>query len=194
MHVLQLSARIVDCGEASEPVNRVTQELSELADAVALVESFSHGVAVHTGDGLVVVDASEATTGAAVVEAVRRWSADPLHTLVYTRGHVDHVGGSAAFVADAATRAGRPLAVIAHRAVPERFARYRATDRFNLAVNARQFGWLSGAGGLGIGGTGPFLPADVAEPTVTYDRSLTLEVGGEPVELHHERGETDDHT
>ncbi len=43
--LLGLSARIIDSGSADEAVNRVTQELSELADGVALVESFSHIVA-----------------------------------------------------------------------------------------------------------------------------------------------------
>jgi alkyl sulfatase BDS1-like metallo-beta-lactamase superfamily hydrolase len=194
MDILDLSARIVDSGWADVPVNRVTQELSELGDGLALVESFSHSAALATEEGLVVFDASGATTGTAVVAALRGWSPEPVHTLVYTHGHVDHVGGSGAFLADAAERRSRAPVVAAHRAVSERFARYRATEGWNVAINTRQFGWLAGRGGLGIGGGRRFLPDDVAAPTVTYDRTLTLEVGGETIELTHERGETDDHT
>ena len=72
--LLELSARIIDSGVADEPVNRITQELSEIADGVAVVESFSHVVAVRCGDSLAVFDASGSATGAPVVESLRRWT------------------------------------------------------------------------------------------------------------------------
>jgi hypothetical protein len=143
--LLELSSRIIDTGRADVPVNRVTQELSELGDGVAVVESFSHCVAVDTGDGLVCFDASGAHTGAAVVEALRGWRTDPVATLVYTHGHVDHVGGSGAFAADAQRRGHGPPQVVAHRAVQDRFDRYRRTDGWNQAINRRQFGGISPA-------------------------------------------------
>ena len=52
-HVLDLSARFIDSGRADGPPNRVSHELSELTDGVALVEAFSHVVTVRTDDGLV---------------------------------------------------------------------------------------------------------------------------------------------
>ncbi len=192
--LLELSARIVDSGTADEPVNRVTQELSELADGIAVVESFSHVVAFRTGDGLVLFDSSGVATGAAVVEALRGWSADPVRTLVYTHGHLDHVGGSAAFVADAERRGHARPVFVAQEQVRDRLARYRLTEGWNAAINARQFGWLRSSA-LGIGAErGRFLPDDVAEPDVTYRDTQRLEVGGTAFELHHGRGETDDHT
>lgn len=51
--VLELSARIIDSGLDFDPVTRMTQEMSEVADQVALVESFSHSIALRTGAGLV---------------------------------------------------------------------------------------------------------------------------------------------
>lgn len=47
--VLDLSARIIDSGLDFDPVSRMTQEVSEVADRVALAESFSHSVALRTG-------------------------------------------------------------------------------------------------------------------------------------------------
>ena len=193
--LLSLSARIIDSGVADEPTNRVTQLLSEVADGVAVVESFSHAVAFATDDGLVVFDASAVFTGAQVVESLRGWSTAAVRTLVYTHGHVDHVGGSGAFVADAADRGHLRPQVVAHANVPPRFDRYRTTDGWNTAINARQFGGVSNRS-LRLAGDGRarFLPDDVAAPDVTYDDRLALSVGGLDIELHHGRGETDDHT
>jgi alkyl sulfatase BDS1-like metallo-beta-lactamase superfamily hydrolase len=126
---------------------------------------------------------------------VRGWRTDAVDTIVYTHGHVDHVGGSGAFVADADARGHRRPSVVAHEAVLERFARYRRTNDFNLLVNRRQFGGVRPTHGLGIGGLGGrFLPDDAAEPDRTYDRRAGLRVGDVSLELHHALGETDDHT
>src|SRR4051794_24544163 len=102
--LLTLSSRIIDSGVPEDPQNRITQELSEVADGVAVVESFSHSILVRTDGGLVAFDASGVMTGTAVVQAVRGWSDQPLSHVVYTHGHADHVGGSGAFAADAAER------------------------------------------------------------------------------------------
>ncbi len=193
--LLSLSARIIDSGVVDEPVNRVTQELSEVADGIAVVESFSHAVALRTDEGLVVFDASAPFTGAQVVESLRGWSTAPVRTLVYTHGHVDHVGGSGAFVADAADRGHLRPQVVAHANVPPRFERYRATDGWNSAINLRQFGGTRDRSlRLAGEGRGRFLPDDVAAPDVTYDDRLAVSVGGVDIELRHGRGETDDHT
>lgn len=192
--LLELSARIIDSGVADQAVNRVTQELSEVRDDIAVIESFSHVVLVRTDAGLVAFDTSGAHTGAACVESLRGWSSEPVSHLVYTHGHVDHVGGSGAFVADAERRGAPAPQVVAHEAVADRFARYRRTDGWNLAINARQFGGVPAQLNLGIGGQQRFLPDDVAEPELTYRDQLRLDVGGLPIELRHARGETDDHT
>jgi alkyl sulfatase BDS1-like metallo-beta-lactamase superfamily hydrolase len=191
--LLSLSSRIVDAGVADVPTNRVTQELSELDDGVALVESFSHSAVIDSGDGLVVVDASGAATGPAVVAAVRRWSGAPVRTLVYTHGHVDHVGGSGAFEADRRAQGQPPIEVVAHAAVPARFARYRRTDGWNRAINLRQFGGISARHGMGLAGRGAFLGDDVLEPDRVVGDHATVTVGDVALELHHARGETDDH-
>src|SRR4051794_32194210 len=166
--LLALSARIIDSGVADEPVNRVTQELSEVGDGVAVVESFSHVVLFRTADGLVAFDTSGATTGEGCVASIRNWSTDRVSHLVYTHGHVDHVGGSGAFVADASARGEPRPIVLAHENVPARFDRYERTNGWNLAINQRQFGWLPSRSGLGIGAGRRFLPADVVAPDETF--------------------------
>ncbi len=196
--LLALSARIVDERVADEPVNRVTQELSEVADGIAVVESFSHVVALRTDAGLVLFDASGAATGAAVMAALRGWDAAPVEVLVYTHGHLDHVGGSPAVLADAERRGRRRPRVVGHERVLARLARYRQTAGWNARVNARQFGWLrpGTAGTTGLDVMTGFEPAlaGAVPPDETYVDELALDVGETPVVLHHGLGETDDHT
>ncbi len=97
--LLDISSRIIDSGVVDQMINRVTNELSELADDLAIVESFSHCVAFDSGDGLVCFDSSGVHTGEAVVAALKGWRPDRVSHLVYTHGHADHVGGSTYFAA-----------------------------------------------------------------------------------------------
>src|SRR4029079_19244675 len=116
--LLTLSSRIIDSGVAEDPHNRITQELSEVAADIAVVESFSHSIVVRTDGGLVAFDASGVATGPAVVEAIRGWSTDPVSHVISTHGHVDHVGGSGAFAADGADRGGERPIFLGHENVP----------------------------------------------------------------------------
>ena len=192
---VELSTRIIDSGDLDEPTNRVSNDLTEVTDGVSVVESFSHMVTFATDDGLVAFDASGVQSGAAVIESLRGWSTEPLHSLVYTHGHLDHVGGSGAVAADAEARGYAQPRVVGHANVAPRFQRYRDTNGFNLAINARQFGGISKRFGMDIGGDdAEFLPSETLWPDTTYDDHLEFEVGGLELELHHGRGETDDHT
>lgn len=192
-HPIELSTRLIDSGVADAAPNRVTQQLSELGDGIALVESFSHVAVVDSGDGLIAFDASGARTGAAVVDALRGWSQEPLSTLVYTHGHLDHVGGSPAFAADAAERAGRPLRVVGHERVNDRFDRYELTSGYNRAINLRQFGGAASTVAQSRSDR-PFLPEATLRPDLVYAEQLTQTVGALTLEFNHCLGETDDHT
>jgi alkyl sulfatase BDS1-like metallo-beta-lactamase superfamily hydrolase len=195
--LLDLSSRIIDGGLTDQPVNRVTNELSEVAADIAMVESFSHCVALRTDEGLVCFDSSGVATGQAVRESLRGWSDQRVSHLVYTHGHADHVGGSMFFADD------RPT-VVGHENVAVRLDRYDFTNNWNLIINHRQFGGVSGDLNLSVGDSDGltvqanpnarrFLPSATLRPDETFATTHAVQVGGVDIEMHHARGETDDH-
>jgi len=187
--LIALSAQIIDEGAAIQPI-RVNNQLSEIADGISLVESFSNVVAISTDEGLLLSDTSGALTAEAVVESLRAYTTKPLHTVLYTHGHVDHVGGAAAFVANAIELGHPRPRFVAHENLPARFARYQLTDGYNSVINQRQFGE---AARMSVGGERRFLPVGTPLPDLRFGDRLGLSVGGLRVELRHAKGETDDH-
>jgi alkyl sulfatase BDS1-like metallo-beta-lactamase superfamily hydrolase len=182
--LLERSARLISGAESlggRSPVSiGDTGDLVELADGVGFVESFANVAAIRNGGELLLVDVGSFLHAASVHAAVRRWTDAPLRTAVYTHGHVDHVGGIAAFEAEGTDP--RPV-VVAHERVPDRFERYRLTHGYNGVINQRQFRLAA-----------PLFPTDFRFPDVTYRDHTELRVGDVRVELHHDLGETDDHT
>ncbi len=182
--LLSASARYIDDGVYEGPAanNPMDSSFHEVTGDIGLVCAFSHVWALRAGGGLTVFDTSLPAFGEPAVRALRRWSDDPFRTIVYTHGHADHVGGAPAFLADADSRGDARPRLLAHENVPPRFERYAWTRGYNTVINERQFG----SGGL------PF-PADFVPPDETFADDHTLDLGDVTVEIHHDRGETDDH-
>lgn len=149
---------------------------AELGPGVGFMAAFANAAPIQTEDGLVLIDTSSMFHAGALHAAVRSWTQKPLHTAVYTHGHVDHMFGLAPFEAEGAVH------VIAHRLCPARFDRYRLTVGYNGIINARQFALPA-----------PLFPGEFRYPDQTFDDRLRLELGGRVIELFHDRGETDDH-
>jgi alkyl sulfatase BDS1-like metallo-beta-lactamase superfamily hydrolase len=139
--------------------------------------------AIRTGEGLVLVDAGSRETAEIVLKAIRTWDESPIHTVIYTHGHIDHTWG-ARLLDQEADANGRPRPrIVAHRGVTERFRRYDTTRGLNTNINGRQFNKV-----------GYEFPSDHRYPDETYDDSRDLTVGGVCFRLVHGRGETDDAT
>jgi alkyl sulfatase BDS1-like metallo-beta-lactamase superfamily hydrolase len=154
----------------------------EVADQTLFYNSFANVTAFGTNDGIVLVDAGTFAHMDLVFQAIRAWSKERVDTVIYTHGHVDHVFAVPRFSAEAKERGWPPPRVIGHEAVGPRFDRYILTAGYNTVINQRQFSmpikW----------------PTSYTYPDTTYDKSMTISVGGLRFELNHARGETDDHT
>ena len=156
--------------------------LEALADDLAFVGSFANVAAIRTDEGLVLVDTSSPLLAPRVHDALREWSDAPLHTAVFTHGHVDHCFGVEIWEREAASKDQPKPRVLAHERVPDRFDRYRATAGYNGIINMRQFRLPA-----------PVFPTHFRYPDETFRKTHLLEVGGTRIELTHARGETDDH-
>lgn len=160
----------------------------EVAERTWFASLFSGVTAFETDEGLVLVDSGMARLGAGLSSTIRARTAAPVHTAVYTHGHVDHAYGLPAFLV---AGQARPR-IVGHRNMPARFARYEGTQGHNQALNARQFGGTVNAA-QSHQGYDTFQAPPLA-PDTLYEDHLTLTVGGVVFELHHAKGETDDHT
>ena len=160
---------------------RVRVGLDALDDGCAFMSAFSNALVLETDEGLVFIDTSSLFHAQALHDAVRAWTDAPVHTGVYTHGHVDHVFGLLRFHEEAAAAGRPPIEVVAHGACPARFDRYRATHGYNAHINQRQFGFPK-----------PVFPEEFRYPDRTVGDFARLLVGGVEIELHHDKGETDD--
>jgi len=149
----------------------------EVAARSYFVSSFANVTAFATDAGLVLVDTGSFVLAEPTRVVLRTVTTAPVHTAVWTHGHVDHCFGVELYEREA----HQPVHVIAHEAVPRRFERYRLTRGWNTAINARQFQ------------AAVEFPGEFRAPDETFVDRKTLVVGGRTFELHHALGETDDH-
>jgi alkyl sulfatase BDS1-like metallo-beta-lactamase superfamily hydrolase len=158
--------------------------LEELAPGVGFFKGFVNLTAVRTEEGLVLIDTGgyHPAQHEPSFSAVRRFNNQPLHTAVYTHGHVDHAYGLPPFMRELESKGWARPRIVGHVDVLPRMQRYNETAGYNGVINTRQFGvkiqW----------------PTNPIPPTVTYRERLDLRIGEREFRLSHARGETDDHT
>jgi alkyl sulfatase BDS1-like metallo-beta-lactamase superfamily hydrolase len=144
---------------------------------------FGNATALRTRDGLVLVDTGSRETASQTLAVLRQWDDAPVHTVIYTHGHIDHTWGARLLDQEADAKGIARPHIIAHRNVLNRFDRYDATHGLNSLVMGRQFNL-----------PGYTFPDNHRRPDQVYDDALSLMVGGLRIELAHGRGETDDAT
>jgi len=139
--------------------------------------------AIRTCDGLVLIDTANQATIQKVLALIRIWDDSPIHTVIYTHGHIDHTGGIAAIDREALAKGVARPRIIAHRDVARRMSRYELTQGLNSIVQGQQFN-----------NPAYVYPVGHRQPDDVYDNARSLVIGGEQIELFHGRGETDDAT
>ena len=147
---------------------------------------------VITDEGLVVVDTGVGfREGQDRVRRIRERTDIPFHTIIYSHGHVDHVGGAPAFLTDAEQRGHARPRILGHALVAKRLDKYRMLSGRRAYIASLQFSrpadtlrpqqdWAS------------FPPPSFVYPDTTFNDYLEFKVGGVTFQLQHALGETDD--
>ena len=168
----------------------------EVAEGTHFAAAFSNVTAFETGEGIVLVDTGVAELAPVLAGMIRESTDAPVHTAIYTHGHVDHTGGLDEFLKEGQDEPR----VVAHENVEDRFERYEKTSGHNQVINARQFGgtpsYDEASQETGVEDErdeGRFGRPEYP-PDTLYRDSTVLTVGDLTFELHHGKGETDDHT
>ncbi|MCZ0737885.1 alkyl sulfatase dimerization domain-containing protein [Phreatobacter sp. AB_2022a] len=160
--------------------------ITKVADDIITVHTtyFCGSVtAIRTSDGLVLIDTAKPETARRTLEVVRSWDDGPIHTVIFTHGHIDHTSGITAIDEEADARSRPRPRIVAHRNVQRRMERYEASHGYNSIAQGQQFD-----------DPGYVYPIGQRRPDQIYDDTLSLTIGGARLDLFHGRGETDDAT
>ena len=128
-----------------------------------------------TDDGMVLVDTGMAPAGPAIVDAIKSVSDKPLHTIIITHGHVDHMYGTWALTEEWSPE------IVAHEKILPRIDRYERIPGSFAKYMTQHRDQIEDS------------MSNVVRPTHTFSGDeLTISVGGEQFVLKHYPAETDD--
>jgi len=126
---------------------------------------------IDTTDGIVLIDTlNRRHTAKQVKEKIK----NKIKYIIYTHGHLDHVGGASVFLDD------RPE-IIANKYLPDRFDKYKILAQHHAHINSIQFNIPEIVN-----------PIEFIYPTKTFFGEMTIKLGDKTFELHTARAETDD--
>lgn len=176
----------LDTVHEHHPVHTNYEGATELEPGLLALKGIAGLYIIDTGDGLVMLDAGSVLDVQRTFDEVRRWRPEtPLHAAIFSHHHVDHIMSTLRFEEEAREKGWPQPTVYAHEGMPDHFDRYLKTRGWNTAINRRQFA---------IDAPQFQWPDRYRYPDVVYRDRLSFRRGDLTFELHHGRGETDDHT
>ncbi|MHA1727532.1 MAG: alkyl sulfatase dimerization domain-containing protein [Promethearchaeota archaeon] len=137
---------------------------------------------VKTIDGVVIIDTLISRTAAReVYKRIKEGSGNnKIKYIIYTHGHLDHVQGAEAFLADSPE-------IIASKYLPARLDNYKMLAQHRNRIAAQQFNLPETKITKEIQNKLNWI-----YPTKTFLGEMTISLGGKTFELHTARAETDD--
>ena len=177
-----------------DSLTALSPHITERYGPVISCLTFANSNVIETSEGLVMIDCGTAQNAPRIYNMIRKLTDKPLHTVIYTHGHVDHIAVNHMDFQE-------PFTVVAQENCVARFDRYKKTNGYNTIINARQFqiGSTMGKSSAQVSfeashGTGYSFMHEFRYPDRTYQEYLRFNVGEETFELFAGKGETDDAT
>lgn len=146
---------------------------------------------VITEEGLVVVDTGMPREGQDRVRRIREHTQSPFHSIIYSHGHNDHVGGVNAFIEDNLKRGFPRPRIIGHQFVAQRFDKYKMLAGRRSYIGMLQFptartleapDWRTARRG----------PPEYTYPDTTFPERMEFKLGSFTFQLFYAPAETDD--
>lgn len=128
-----------------------------------------------TREGLVLIDTAYAPAGPALLDAIRSISNKPVHTIIYTHHHIDHMLGAWALL-----EAGEQPQIVASAKLEDEVERDIRSREFTSRLNNQRLVDF------------PKSTAELPMPTRTFHDRLELAIGDDRFILQHAPGETVD--
>ncbi len=168
----------------SMPLFSWTEKTHHFEDGTHMLQLFSNICMVETSEGVALFDVGLPFHGDQIVKELREFTDNPVLYIIYGHGHADHAFGTEAILEDARERNHPRPKIVAHKNLPRRFDRYQRMLPYHERINRIQFG---------IPENIPAFPWNYIYPDEVFDDRLVIPLGEITLELHHARGETDDH-
>ena len=182
-------------GEALLSWRGMIGKVDKVCEGVYIARGFAlaNVAMVVTGEGLVIVDATESPEAAKeIFDKFRKISDQPVRYIIYTHGHGDHTQGSNVFYS-------KGVDVIAAKNFPEfvqfetglvgpylRTARNTQAGRIAPEFMRSNIPFFKSSLRAGVGAP------EMAAPNITFEDHYQFELGGETFELLQAPGETPD--
>tara|TARA_R110002050_G_scaffold88375_2_gene186643 strand:+ start:27640 stop:29079 length:1440 start_codon:yes stop_codon:yes gene_type:complete len=171
-------------------------EIIKLNDKVYVAVGYdgSNASMVIGDQGVVIIDALRALGAAEkVAQEFRNITDKPVKALIYTHGHLDHTGGTSAFIGH-----NKDVKIIAREGFKDELQERSPVEPILKQRNIRQFGRdLPAKDIINRGVAAGITPTDRAgkgyiAPNLTFQDSITLKLAGVDIQLHAADGETND--
>ncbi len=176
----------IDLQFEHHPVHMFYSGSTQIKNNILGVKGIAGHYTLDTGDGLVMIDAGSQLDIETTYAEIKKWRPDtPVKAAIFTHHHVDHIFAVKHFDEENKKMGISKPIVYGHELMPDHFNRYIKTNDWNTAINRRQFAidvehfkW----------------PTEYRYPDITYKDDISFKCGDLTFNLHHARGETDDHT
>ena len=177
---------LLDTKFEHHPVHTFYEGSTEINSFVLGIKGIGGFYAIDTGDGLVMLDAGSQLDIETGYQEIKKWRPnDFLRKVIFSHHHVDHIFAVQKFDEECKEK-NLPLPkVYSHSLTPKHFDRYKKTQGWNTAINRRQFA---------IDSDKFSWPSSYRYPDEIYENECSFKQGNFTFNLHHARGETDDHT
>lgn len=173
-----------------------TPEIIRLNESVYVAVGYdgSNASMIVGEDGVVIIDALRALGAAEkVAQEFNKISSKPVKALIYTHGHLDHTGGSSAFIGNS-----QGVKIIAREGFKDELQEHSPVEPILKQRNGRQFGRNLPPKDIINRGVAPGITSKdragegYIKPNTLFKDSMKVELAGIDIELHAADGETND--